>query len=572
MSFLLGQVVVVWTLLLPLAGLRWWEGFRGYFANDQLSYAAIAITFSKGIFIPVEPLTETGTSHYPSLWYLILGLISWGTQQPVPLVWTIMGLGMIGATIAFLGALAYRCSGLAIAPLFPAVALVTGTFSVITSQWWYTSLGYHAVIWGPFGTLFTLNAEAVGLMVNLLALSLLVHAAAFTRWRAAAVTSAAILIGALANVQTYAFLTGVSAATAFISTLAVMRYPSRARALASLALLGTVLLLGPWIAQIIGPLPLFALVIASATPAFLPLFRTHRALTLTAGMLFALAASPQVIRTLLGLASGDDFLTYRQASTQDLGIDPGAALIAVLPALAIIIVNIAALIATRHLSRNPLRNAFRALMVSLVIGLLVMSTNDLWGFNQEPYRFWLQYMFLAIFLGAVMLPWSLRQWRGLTQGWRITSAVVGSVAIIVWSMSLGDVQAFRKFAQEQGVINVQDERALTLRSLVPADRGLVLASACQDPQVLKLITRAPVAAFNRGLAWPENRVAIDTFFDPDRGSDVSIEELDTAGIGYVLTESDCANEWRFSDGRIQPIAVKPLDDALITLWQVRLPR
>ena len=66
--------------------------------------------------------------------------------------------------------------------------------------------------------------------------------------------------------------------------------------------------------------------------------------------------------------------------------------------------------------------------------------------------------------------------------------------------SLGDVLAFRDYARSERVIAAEGEYEQALREVVGDDSGMVLSSACLDPQLLRLITGAPVAYFNRGLA------------------------------------------------------------------------
>ena len=570
-SFIAGQAVVLWILLEPLSNQRWWLGFRGYFSNDQLSYAAIAVTAAKGNFTPVEPLTETGVSHYPSLWYLILGLTSFLTGQPVHLLWTITGIAFIGASVAFLGYVAYRLSSRALAPLLPALAMLTGTFSVITSDWWYTTLGSHSVIWGPFGTLFTLNAEAVGLAINLVIFALLIWV--LTVMRASrvrvAILISAFLLGVLANVQTYSFLTGVSLAVVLAASYALLTFPSRRRLQLTITLVVVVLLAGRALADLIGPLPLFALLILATLPAIWPVIKAYRGQAAVAISVFILAAAPQVVRTVFGIASGDDFLTYRQASTLDLGVNYRTALIAAVPLLLIALFTTLTLIATRPATKE--RRAITSLLIALGVGMAIMSSNDLWGFDQEPYRFWLQYSFIAVMLLSITTAWSLRQWHRIDRPWRIATAVAGIFAAIAWLVSLSDVLAFRSFAAEQGVIVIQDEAGSTLQSLVPENEGLVLSSRCLDPQVLKLITRAPVVSFNRGLAWPENRVVLDAFSAPDRGSVLTFDELAQANVRYVLTDASCESEWQLADGRIQPVDIKQIGERTFTLWRVQLP-
>ena len=372
--------------------------------------------------------------------------------------------------------------------------------------------------------------------------------------------------------QTYAFLTAVSVTVAFTATFAALRFPSRQRNLATVGSLAIVLLLGTQIAQVLGPLPLFILLLASTIPVLIPIIMRYRTPCALAIGIFTIAASPQVVRTVLGLVSGDDFLTYRQASTQDLGVDPSVALVAAIPTLAIVAFNVIVLLSDRGQRTARLPRVFIALFLALGIGTLIMASNDRWGFDQEPYRFWLQYLFITMFFAAVIAAWSIRHIRDLAPVMRSASIVVGIAALITWSVSVADVREFRNFASEQGVIATTDDRSAALRALVPGNNGLVLSSTCLDPQILKLITGAPVAFFNRGLAWPENRVALDTFLDPQRPRAISVEELDAAGITHVLTDAGCTDEWQLSDARMQPVALQAYPRGTFTLWQVRTAR
>lgn len=560
-----------WVLLDPIWNQSWLQGFRAYFANDQLSYAAIAVTASKGNFWPVEPLTETGTSHYPSLWYLVLGAISNISGHPVYVIWSLLGLALVGIVLAFLGVVAYRFSGLALAPLFPGLALLTGTLSVFTSHYWFTSISNHAVLWGPFGELFALNAGAVGIMLNVTAMAFLLSAAALSlspKMRSAAVVACAAILGLLANIQTYSFLTGVSLAAAFLAIYGLLRYPSRSRALVTTALITVLLLAGPFLATVIDPLPLFVMLLIATFPATYALIRAHAQVSAIAGVTFLLLAAPQVVRTLAGIATGDDFLAYRQTSTVDLSAPWAVATVAALPLIGFAAFTGLTLIATRS-SRNLSHQAFTAMLLALLIAIVLFTENDQWGFNQEPYRFWLQYSIVAIFLLSITTAWSLRQWRDQAIPWRFVTASTAAIAVIIWTLSLTDVLSFRTFAKQQGVITAQGERAEALQTLIPTDAGLVLSSSCLDPQVLKLITRAPVAFFNRGLAWPQNRVALDPFLDPNRSRDLTVTELQAANITDILTDSACIDEWRIGDARVQPIDIAEYSEGRFTRWQVR---
>ena len=561
------QGVMLWLLLGPVADQPWLLGFRAYFSTDQLSYAAIATTVANGTFVPVEPLTETGVSFYPSGWYYVIGTVSLITGAPVYATWQVLGLLAVGIAIALLGWLGYSLTRNPITPLLPGLALATGTFSTFVADYWFTPLGYHAVIWGPFGTLFTLNAESIGVMTVAVVFTWLVVGSLRREQQrpfATIIISAAVL-GLLANVQTYSFFTGTSLAVAFLACFALITRPSRTRFIATVAALAVVLISGTFIAGITGPLPLFGLLLLATLPASWPLIREHVKLSVITVAAFVIAASPQVIRTALGLATGDDFLGYRQASTEDLGIDIGPALIAALPLLAI-----AAALLTASLAkpRTAQAKTIAAAIVALATGVAVMSTNDLWGFEQEPYRFWLQYSIIGLLSLATLLPWAWSRCTATTTAPARAVIALTAAAAVLWSVSLVDTFAFRDYARSEGLIAAEGSKQAALKALVGPESGMMLFSACLDPQQLRLITGAPVAFFNRGLAWPEKKNEIDQLLDPGRVAVSDPAQVAAAGVTYVITDSTCEGEWSYQDARVQPERIEPYTDGTLTLWRV----
>ena len=571
MAFVVGQVLVVGLLLGPVWSQSWWQGFRRYFANDQLSYAAIASNVSMGEFGLVEPFTMTGSSFYPSLWYQVMGLVALTTGLPVHLLWALMGIAAVCAAVAMVGWVGYRYSGRAYAPVIPALALLTGTFSVRVADYWYTSVASHAALWGPFGTLFTLNGEVAGLSAAAVAVSLLLLAtrteSGTPRRRGALVLAAAGIVGLLANVQTYSFFTGSLVTAMFIASWSLLTYRRRGPLIATVAAVAVVLLAGTELATVAGPLPLFALLLLALVPAVVPLVREHARLAMSAAALAVVCAAPQVTRTVLGLAQDDPFLTYRQASTDGLGVPLGSGLLAALPWLLVAAVCAVALWGRRQ-------HALTALVIALGAGVVIMAGNDRWGFDQEPYRFWLQYAVISALLLSVPLAWSLAQIRGSSgarRAWLISTAVI---AAAVWGASLADVPAWWRFASEQGIVSAEDDQARALRELLGEHDELVLSSNCLDPRVLKLISPGPVAFYNAGLAWPPDEPAFRTFQDVERRAGEIPGALAFAGVRSVITDSACATDWRFpADQSVVPVRTEDytLDGQpqQFTLWWVQ---
>ena len=559
-SFLTAQALSLWALLSPVSNADWTKGFRAYFSNDQLSYAAIAVNSSQSIGSSAEPLTGTGVSFYPSGWYHFLGLVNNVTGVPVNLLWQVLGLAAIGIAIAILGLIAYTLSRRWWAPILPGLALFTGTLSTFIHDYWYTSLSAHAVIWGPFGTLFTLNSGAIALMGGTVALALILwHLLAPSRSNTR-IFIAAALIGLLANLHTYAFFTTASFAAALISLTALITAKSRRRTVLVIAATGLLLIFGNPIAGLIGPLPLFGLLLLVTAIAAYPFIKSNLHTTFSLIALAGIAASPQVIRTLLGIASQDEFLEYRQGSSLDLGVPLIAAAVAVVP---LILFAIYILFVSRVMPGRS-QEVIYSFFAATAIGAVIMSTNDLWGFNQEPYRFWLQYSIITGFLISILLAYALSFQQ------KRTGLAVLVVAVLLWLISLADFAGFFSYAREQGVLPTQDSRALAIQELtkeIPSgSRELILSSRCTDPQLLKLITSRPVAFFNYGLAWPDNREEVRDLSEHLTGN--ALIGLQAAQVGYVITDSNCDSDWAYTQAGINIISITPYDSGALTLWRV----
>ena len=332
-SLLVAELLTLAIALGPLLGTHWWSGMRNFFPNDQMSYAAIATNVSQGNLGFVEPLTETGVSHYPSLWYYVIGLGSWATGLPVWLVWTLLGLAVLSGAVLTVGVVAARISQRVWVPILPPLALLSGTLAIQTSNYWYTPLQHHAVLWGPYASIYTLNGEVAGICIGAITLALLVDALFKQdqtrphRTPRVELLSAALLVGLLANVQTYTFFSISLVIAVFVSARDLLRHPSHTKAVATTVLGGLVLVLGKSIAAITGPLPLLVLLFLAMSPVLVPAALRAKRLAIPAIVIMAIAASPEVVRTALGVLDKDPFLTYREASSKGLGIVEPATLV-----------------------------------------------------------------------------------------------------------------------------------------------------------------------------------------------------------------------------------------------------
>lgn len=571
-SLVVAELLTLAMSLGPLLGTPWWSGMRDYFATDQLSYAAIATNVAQGDLRFVEPLTQTGVSHYPSLWYYLIGLLSWATQLPVWLVWTLLGLLILSAAVLTVGVVAARISQRMWAPVLPALALLTGTLAFQTGDAWYTALQHHAVLWAPYASIFTLNGEVAGICIGAITIALLVDAlfkqdqAVPHRTPRLELLSAALLVGLLANIQTYTFFSISLVIAVFVAARDLARHPARMRTLVTIGLGALVLVLGKPIAQLTGPLPLFALLLLAMAPVLVPAAWRARKVAIPALLLAAVAASPEVVRTALGVLDKDPFLAYRETSSEGLGIIEPATLVA--SAAWILLFATVALGLWR--SRQP---TLSALAVALGLGFVVMPANDLWGFNQEPYRSWVQFAILSSLLLTIPLAWSLGRLRTWSRDHRIVFSVAAALTLIVWCLGLQDFRGFWKYAHEHGVIRLDDEQAQALAALTSSTDGILLSSRCIDPQVFKLVTKRPVAYYNLGLAWPADVEDFETFRDLGGRHAQDPTALQNAGVRWAVTDSACPDDWTFpEDGRVTMVGVRTYESAsgpqTLLLWQV----
>jgi hypothetical protein len=498
-----------------------------------------------------------------------MGLLSKAIGMPVYQWWTLMGVAVVSAAVLASGWLAYRMSNRVWAPILPGLALFTGVLAAISTGSWLVELLNHAVLWGPLASFFTLNSEAAGVCLVVVAMVMVLLAdpqnGGAYRWWLIVVASA--VLGLLANIHTYAFFSGVTLALAFAAMLALSRSRSGRLAVLTLGLLVLSLVLGWVVAPRVGPLPVLAIVLLAFLPAALALARGHVATAVGVVGAFSLMAAPQVIRTVVGVAQGDPFLTYRQVSSRGLGVAIPMGLFAALPLILLGVLCVVALWGRRQHSKN-------ALIAALAFGTALMSQNDRWGFNQEPYRFWIVFTSLAGLLLVPVLAWSLAQIGAVSIARRKVLAVTTALAAAVWTLSLVDTVGFWRYASTQGVYSMEDARSLTTRELLDGRDGLIMPSACVEPQVLKVMTGARIAHYNRGLAWPDNVKELYRFQDKDNRAAEDPDQLQAAVVFWVLTDSSCAREWDFrGDTRVAPVSrrlyASDRGEATMTLWQVR---
>lgn len=566
-------LVLLWFPPIP-EGSSWLGAFRGYFPFDQLSYAGIASTAATGNLGSVEPFTETGTSFYPSLWYKVLGLFSSVTGGSVTAAWTIAGMTVVALAILIIGLVALRVSNRAWAPALVGPALCVGTLSTVLHAQWFTQLDSHAVLWGPYGALYTLNAEVIGfaLAATGLSLALLVGFGRMTSrgLKVVVLSVGALLIGVIATVQTYAFFVAIAMLFTWAGSYGLAKSRSRAAAITTAILIVLTFALGTFVNSKAGAIPVFGLLILCTLPGLWLAAKGHVRPLLIPAILLVVSAAPQFLLVAGGILDSNEFLTYRQDQSTELTVSLIAGFIAALPIIAVWFYNFVVI------RRKP-EPVLLGLLLGLAFTWFMLSFNNLWGFAQEPYRLWIDSVAIGALVLAPITAISVANSQKIArknEGRRPTIIrIAGIAALVLFGASLMDVGGFRIFAANQGVIPFDTNRMAALESVSAPVDGLMAAEPCIDPQHLKVATRKPVAFYNMGIAWPENKAGIDQVMAAAANGTFSPEALEAGGVTYLVTDTSCPTKWAV-EGTMGVVKVQSLDYAdhsasgTLTLWKL----
>jgi hypothetical protein len=521
--------------------------FRDYFVYDQLSYLSMVVDFARGDFGSVEPFTETGRNTYPHLYYTVLGAFGRATGVEPVAAWNIVGTAVEAGLVAAIGIACIGITGRARTGALGFAPLLLGTFAWVQGpDAWYWQMGSHAVLWGPFGVLFTLNGEAVSLsaagIVFLAALVPMLRGSAL-RSRLVALTLLGVVVGGLINVHVYAFLATLFLSFYVVAAYAVLDHPRRHLLFLSAALVPVSLALAVAVAGAIGPLPAFVVGLVPAVPGLLATVARTRGLALVPMGAALLAMLPQIISTVLASAVHDPFLSYRVASSRDLGVDlplaplAGAGLI--VPLVVILIAGIRAR-----------RTMWIAYAVGASAAWAMTSTNDLWRANQEPYRLWIDsFLLIAVTIAPILLDVAVRtlaasrhESAGGRSARRARFAVaIAAVAVLsVGAVSAVDWARFFVAGRTLGEITFDGslDRAIAEVTATATD-GAIVTGPCMDPQVVKIDSGRRVAHYNLGMAWPSNRDAVDDARAALAEGRVDAAATKAAGIRWYLALSDC---------------------------------
>jgi hypothetical protein len=80
------------------------------------------------------------------------------------------------------------------------------------------------------------------------------------------------------------------------------------------------------------------------------------------------------------------------------------------------------------------------------------------------------------------------------------------------------------------------------RSTIDADSRRLLVDSCIDDRTVKATSGASMPFYYLGMAWPENRDAMQTVMDARfHALPITADQADAAGIGWVLLDSACVS-------------------------------
>ena len=566
------SVLVTALLLRPPLGFDFWrDEFRGFGSFDQLAYATIGSVAANGNWGFVEPFTETGRSYYPSMWYRLLGFVANTFDLPIFVVWSVMGLGVILLAVLVVALLAYVVSGRWWLPALVGLMLWIGPLSMVAFNSWFISADSHATLWAPYAMLFPLNAEAVGISLAAIAFALMVWAVAQgargLKRSVVVLTAGAGLIGLLANVQTYAFLLAAAVLAWWMACWGLLRSRSRVTIGMTIGLLLITLVAGLVFKDALGALPLYGLMLVATAPGAWSVARDHLRVAWMPVLAFAVLASPQILWTGWGTVSGDEFLAYRTEASGALGVPVWAWFLGTVP---IGLIWLALLLASRR--GTPI--AVRALLLALGVAHVILTYNNIWGFVQEPYRFWINSVALTAMLLPLLAAWTLRgvggdsRWMPAAR----TSVAIGAALALVSFWSIG---AFRDYVQYSGVLSLETPRYQAVTEVGAQADGLLMPQTCLNPSLVKIGTGTPVAYFSKGIAWPDNREAIEEVLAITAANVFEIGIARNAGVEYVMTDSGCENPWDLAGvPGAEPIALRDYVDeeakltGQIKLWRI----
>jgi hypothetical protein len=246
------------------------------------------------------------------------------SEISVPAMWSVIGIGFLLFSVALLRCLSWRIASIFWASWVLEILLSTGPLVALVNGGWSTEFDFHSTIWGVYASTFSLDAGSNALVFNgvllIVPVALLHHNRYNFSRTSVLIPFMALRIGLTANTQTYALLFVVIVVAYFAELSGLSRAESRVPLVNYLLVRTLSLVLSPRIRNFVGELPVYALSLSARVPGAVVLFSNHLRLFVVSSLVFGIEISPQVIETISGTLSGNDFLAYRGDQSVILGI------------------------------------------------------------------------------------------------------------------------------------------------------------------------------------------------------------------------------------------------------------
>jgi hypothetical protein len=293
----------------------------------------------------------------------------------------------------------------------------------------------------------------------------------------------------------------------------------------------------------------------------------HPARTIPPFVAVAIAASPSLLATFFGIRNEDPFLTYRTVSTSHLGVGLWQGAVAGLVALALIaIVGYVGIVQKRALFSGAAAGA-------LVVWAL-LTTNDRWGANQEPYRFWINVFVITsivLFPIAVLAIVEFATSRVPAENSRHRTALVRAMAISLALLSAVSLADFAMFSKNiPAIIALDGPRNDALMSIANATNGeTVIADKCVTGLMFKAVTGSPVTYYNLGMAWPDNVDKFEAINTAMRKGHLDESAMNALGISLIVGDDSCRDDWKTGvEERLTVVNTAAYDGGSFTLYRL----
>jgi hypothetical protein len=151
-----------------------------------------------------------------------------------------------------------------------------------------------------------------------------------------------------------------------------------------------------------------------------------------------------------------------------------------------------------------------------------------------------------------------------------------ALALSLFAASLWNIGGFRLEVKNSGVIDLNSAQLTAVETLsqsIEGEAALFSSEPCIDPRLLKITTLKPVAFYNLGMAWPENRSEIDVVLENASAGILDVPALKSAGVTHLFTDSSCPTGWDLS-GQLGVLNIGEAEyqtgsgSATVRLWEL----